>query len=63
MRDREIICTNYICEGNCSIGRVGKFRSYCQTCDKYNPRKGSNPARKDLRNKKLEDARKKEMYD
>lgn len=54
MKDREIACKSYVCEGNCSKGREGTFRSYCQTCNKYDPIKGGRPARKNLRREKRE---------
>ena len=51
---REAPCKYYLNEGNCSKNRDGTYRSYCQKCDKYEPRKGyvSKP------NKKKEDKRK-----
>ena len=51
-RDRERACKYYICEGNCSKGRGGRFRKDCQTCDKYDPVRGGQPARPDLRHEK-----------
>lgn len=53
-RDRELACKSYICEGNCSKGRGGRFRKDCQTCDKYDPIRGSQPARKNLKREKNE---------
>ena len=38
MKDREIQCIYYICEGYCSIGREGSFRKKCQTCEKAGKR-------------------------
>ena len=37
---REAPCKYYLNEGNCSKGRVGTYRTYCQKCSKYDPRKG-----------------------
>lgn len=54
MKDREIACKSYICEGNCAKGKEGTFRKACQTCQKYDPKRGSAPARKDLRKEKKE---------
>lgn len=54
MRDRELACEFYICEGQCSKGRGGRFRKDCQTCDKYSPKRGSQPARKNLKREKNE---------
>ena len=54
MKDREIACQYYKYEGCCAKGREGTFRGACQTCDKYNPKRGSKPARTDNRRKKLE---------
>lgn len=53
-RDREVACKSYICEGNCSKGREGTFRDYCQVCNKYDPIKGGRPARKNLKREKRE---------
>ena len=36
----EAPCKYYLNEGNCEKGRDGKYRSYCQKCSKYEPRKG-----------------------
>ena len=70
MKDREIACEYYMNEGNCAKGREGTFRKYCQRCKLYTPMSGGQPARKDLRRKKREDARRKDnrkdrwdMYD
>ena len=48
---REAPCKYYLNEGNCLKDRDGTYRSYCQKCSKYEPRKGyvSKP------NKKKED--------
>ena len=53
-RDREIACKSYICEGNCSKGRGGRFRKDCKTCNKYDPIRGGQPARKNLKREKNE---------
>lgn len=60
-KTREVACKFYICEGECSKGREGTFRRKCQVCDLYDPIKGGQPARRDLRKKKKEDINKKEM--
>ena len=52
MKDREIVCLFYNYEGNCSKGREGTFNHKCQTCDKYTPKPGARPRRKDLRKNK-----------
>lgn len=62
MKDREIACESYICEGSCAKGREGTFRKACQTCSKYRPLKGSKPARVDNRHKKLERIARKEKW-
>jgi len=54
MTDREIVCIYYEYEGKCKKGRKGIFRKTCQTCSKYTPRKGSLPARKNLKKQKTE---------
>ena len=61
MKDREIVCESYVCEGTCSKGREGTFRKSCQTCNKYRPIKGGKLARVDNRRKKLDKIDKKEM--
>lgn len=61
-KDREIVCQYYEHEGKCSKGRKGTFRHKCQTCDKYNPKKHTRPARKNLKKNKLEKIRR-ENYD
>ena len=38
MIDRLEPCKYYSCEGNCSKGREGTFKKYCQRCKKYVPR-------------------------
>ena len=47
----EAPCKYYLNEGNCEKGRDGTYRSYCQKCSKYEPRKGYVPKP----NKKKED--------
>ncbi len=39
----EAPCKYYLNEGNCEKGRDGTYRSYCQKCSKYEPRKGYVP--------------------
>ena len=53
-KEREIACIYYICENECAKGREGTFRHKCQTCSKYQPKKGGRPRRKDLRREKQE---------
>ena len=57
-KDREIVCKYYLYEGSCSKGREGTFRHKCQTCNIYEPKKRTVPARKNLRKTKLEKIRK-----
>lgn len=54
MKDRELACESYICEGSCKKGRGGRFRKDCQTCNLYSPKRGSQPARKNLKREKNE---------
>lgn len=63
MRDREIVCEHYICEGNCGKGKAGTFRKACQHCTLYRPKKGAMPARVDNRRRKLEKYSKHERND
>ncbi len=37
---REAPCQKYMSEGECSEGREGTYRYYCQRCRDYVPRKG-----------------------
>ncbi len=61
MQDREVSCIYYACEGECLKGRAGHFRSTCQTCKKYTPRKGGVPARKNLKREKMGKLREKDI--
>ena len=63
MKDREIVCESYFCEGNCSKGREGTFRKACQTCSKYRPIRGGKLARTDNRKQKLDRIMRKEKWD
>lgn len=49
MKDREIQCIHYVCEGNCDLGKEGTFRHKCQTCKQYKKLPGGKPARIDTR--------------
>lgn len=62
MRDREIVCEHYICEGNCGKGKAGTFRKACQHCALYRPKRGTMPARTDNRRRKLDKIIKKEKW-
>lgn len=53
MKDREIPCMHYICEGECDIGREGTFRRYCQTCREYKEKRHGVPARPNDRKEKI----------
>ena len=48
-RDREIVCTFYVCEGTCTKGKEATFRKTCQHCSKYRKKEGASPARVDKR--------------
>jgi hypothetical protein len=63
MKDREVQCEFYICEGNCKKGRAGTFRKACQTCNLYRPLKGKAPARVNNKRKKIEKARERSFKD
>ena len=58
---RERVCKFYEYEGKCSKGREGTFYNKCQTCDKYNPKRGAKPNRVDNRRKKMEKILKKDI--
>lgn len=59
--EREIACIYYKWEGECEKGREGTFRKACQTCKKYKARKGSLPARKNLKKQKMEKIKEHDM--
>lgn len=61
MQDREVSCIYYKWEGECEKGREGTFRKACQTCKKYKARKGSLPARKNLKKQKMEKIKEHDM--
>lgn len=63
MKDRELVCEFYICEGQCKKGKAGTFRDACQHCDGYRPVRGSRPARIDNRKKKMDKIMRKEKWD
>ena len=54
MKDREIACIHYVCEGNCDLGKEGTFRKQCQICRVYRPIPGGRPARPNLKHQKKE---------
>lgn len=60
MKDREILCKFYICNGKCTKGKDAKFYGICQHCSLYEKKKGAKPNRTDLRKKKLNKIQKKE---
>ena len=61
MQDREVSCIYYKWEGECTKGREGTFRKACQTCKKYKAKKGSLPARKNLKRQKIEKIKEHDM--
>ena len=54
MIEREVACIYYMYEGGCSKGKKGTFRDACQICKKYKAKTGIAPARDNLKNKKME---------
>lgn len=55
MKDREIQCEHYVHEGECNLrNKECHFRKEMQTCGFYKAKRGGKPARKDLRQEKLE---------
>ena len=38
MKERITPCKHYICEGECSKGREGSHKNYCQRCKLYEAR-------------------------
>ena len=53
MKDRELACIHYKCEGKCDLGHDGTFRKACQHCKQYKPVKGGQPARRNLKKEKM----------
>ena len=62
MKDREIQCVHYVCEGVCDLGKEGTFRKRCQTCKTYKKLPGGKPARTDNRRQKMDRIMRKERY-
>ena len=62
MKDREIACIHYQCEGSCKLGKDATFRGHCQTCKNYSPQRGGKPARIDKRKRKLDKIMRKEKW-
>ena len=60
-KTREVACIHYRNEGNCALGKDGTFRKKCQTCKTYKALPGGSVARPNLKRKKLETARKKDL--
>lgn len=60
-KEREVSCIYYEYEGSCLKGREGTFRKACQTCNKYEAKKGSIPARKNLKRQKIEEIKRNDM--
>lgn len=54
MKNREIQCKFYECEGKCLKGREGTFYGSCQHCTKYQKKMGARPNRVDTRKRKIE---------
>ena len=52
MKDREIACKYYVCEGECLNGRDGTFRKQCQICNKNDPIPKGKAARPNLKHEK-----------
>ena len=52
-KTREIQCKNYICHGQCKLGKDADFYGLCQTCPSYRKASGKAPARTDQRQQKL----------
>ena len=50
-QDRLASCENYICKGQCKLGREAEQNGYCQHCNKYRARKGSKRVVRELKHK------------
>lgn len=60
MKDRTLICKHYEAEGHCRLGKEGTLWKACVHCQKYDPVRGTQPIRKNLKRKKLSEIRRKE---
>lgn len=60
MKDREIQCKFYICNGKCEKNKKANFYGICQHCGLYEKKKGAKANRTDLRRKKIDKIIKKE---
>lgn len=60
-RTRELVCIHYKAKGECDLGKKAEFYGLCQTCQKYFPKPGSHPVRKDRRKEIKEKINKKEF--
>jgi hypothetical protein len=63
MKDRNIACQHYLCEGTCVKGHDGTFWSTCQHCGDYFPVAGGKPARKNLKREKQMEQKKRDLRD
>lgn len=63
MKNREIACVNYICEGSCKLNKDATFYRHCQTCSSYSATPGGKPARTDTRRQKMDRIARKEKWD
>ena len=62
-KERTLICEHYQCAGKCAITNHECYvEKRMQHCRKYSPLKGSEPFKKDKRDKALSRARKRD-YD
>ncbi len=62
MKDRNIICTNYIAHNQCSLGKPADFYGYCQKCSFYEKKINTLPARVNRKKEKIEKAKKRERW-
>lgn len=58
-KDRLTPCISYVCEGECSKGKRGEHKGYCQTCKSYKPR--ARIKHPNIKKQKLEKIRKNEF--
>lgn len=61
-KERNVACQYYTHEGGCLKGKAGTFYGVCQTCKKYAPQKGGNPAQKNNKRRMLEKAKERDQY-
>ena len=61
-KTRLAVCENYICKGECKLGRNAEQNGYCQHCDRYKSRSHSKEVVKSLK-RRYKDKKDKSLND